>query len=120
MTAYRVRLDVLITSRDLDGFTDTLADELLKLDETGDLGGSLATGLFSIWTTVEAADLLDAASQGATNIRCAAHAAGGTTHTWPQSPDEWPDWIKRSAIEATELDAADDGESAKSAELQPA
>jgi len=101
MSAYRVRLRVRIVPPDdgLDQFTDQLMEELAKINEEPDLGGSLASGVFDIWVTVKSSDPVDAVQQGTNVIRTAGHAAGASTHGWPRL-DEWPTWMERQAVEA--------------------
>lgn len=107
MTTYRVRLSVLITPPDdLDDFTDELMGELLKICTDGDLGGSLTSGEFDIWVTVEAATLEDGVLRGTSDIRAAAHAAGARTHDWP-TPEEWPSWLQTQAVEAHLVESRD-------------
>lgn len=107
VTTYRVRVGLRIipdhAEDDLDAFTDDMMAQLECLDADADLGGSVASGAFQAWVTVEAATPLEAVMNGSVTIRTAAHAAGGRTDVWPQ-PEDWPDWIQTVSIEAEPFD----------------
>lgn len=111
MTAYCVRLGVSITRTaiddvDLDTFTDQFMDELVTLDESGELVGSLTDGTFQVWVTVDARSAEEAVLTASTTIRTAALAAGGHTPSWPDAP-EWPKWIHTDSVEAHVVEDAD-------------
>lgn len=111
MTDYCVRLGITVTRTaiddvDLDTFTDLFMDELLDLNATGELVGSLTDGVFQVWLTVAAATLEQAVVDASTTIRTAAHAAGGHTPAWPDAP-QWPKWIHTDSVEAHVVEDAD-------------
>jgi hypothetical protein len=109
VTTYTVRIALQIVSggvAELDSFTDDLMDELVKINEGADIGGSLASGLFDVWVTQEADSPTQAVVLGAGTVRAAAHAAGGATHDWPDAA-VWPEWLRERAVEAKELGADD-------------
>jgi len=106
VSRYSVRLALYIMSsrsEDMDSFTDHMMEHLVELNDDADMGGSLSTGLFDVWVTVEAGSATEAALAGTTIIRTAAHAAGGYTQDWPQA-NEWPAWLRERAIEAHEVE----------------
>lgn len=74
---------------DIDAFTDELMDQLVMLDPTADLHGSITTGEFFITVTVEAQETFDAIDRARALIRAAAHAAGANTASWHQTEDVW-------------------------------
>lgn len=105
MTTYSVRIALHIdcaSEAELDSFTDAVMDELGKINEGADLGGSLATGMFDVWVIEEASSPSEAVVLGAGTVRTAAHAAGGHTHDWPDA-NVWPEWLQEKAVEAREL-----------------
>lgn len=103
MTPYRVSLGLHVTataeSDDIDAFTDRLMEELVALNEDADLGGSITTGHFTVWVTVDADAPLDALQKGAVVVKTAAHAAGGETEAL-DVPAEWPAWIHEVSLAA--------------------
>jgi hypothetical protein len=110
MSRYAVTLQMLILCDGpdaLNAFTDAMYEHLLDLNDTADMGGSLASGVFEFTLEVEANDAVTAVDDTAATIRTAAHAVGGHSPDWP-SADVWPEWIKRQAVEAREVVADDD------------
>ncbi|HEU0132443.1 MAG TPA: hypothetical protein VFQ85_15775 [Mycobacteriales bacterium] len=105
MTTYSVRIALHIVCDDpaeTDSFTDALMDELVKINQGADLGGSLTTGTFDVWVTEEAASPTEAVVLASGTVRAAAHAAGGDTRDWPDAA-VWPEWLQEKAVEAREL-----------------
>jgi hypothetical protein len=115
VSRYKVRLDVAIVPvdepTDVARFTDALRAELRSLCEDVEMGGTLATGLFSVWVTVDAQTPIDAVLSGTSAIRAAGHAVGANTASWP-SADEWPEWVHTRGVEATLLDADESADEA--------
>jgi hypothetical protein len=110
MSRYAVTLEMLIVCdgpERLNVFTDAMYEHLLDLNGTADMGGSLASGVFEFTLEVEATDAVTAVDDTAVTLRTAAHAVGGNTADWP-SPEVWPEWIKRQAVEAREVVEDDD------------
>ncbi len=113
MSRYSVTLEFLIVcdgEECLSTFVHDLFDHLIALNDTADMAGALASGLFDFTLEVDAETAMIAVDSVATTVRTAAHAVGGNTSTWP-TVDEWPDWIKSKAVNAHEVsedDALDD------------
>lgn len=107
MSRYNVRLDVAIVPvdepTDVERFTDALRHELQLLSTDVQMGGTLATGLFSVWVSVDAETPIEAVLSGTSSIRAAGHAAGANTSSWP-SAEEWPEWVHTRGVEATLVD----------------
>lgn len=108
MTMYRVRIGLQMTATDvtddIDAFTDSLMDELIKLNDDADLAGSLTDGRFDAWVTVNGEDGLDALRQASVLVKTAAHAAGGQ-HAGLQVPTDWPGWIHEVSLAADLVEA---------------
>lgn len=103
VTAYRVHVRLLVTPEDetddIDQFTDDMMGHLQELDADADMGGSVESGLFDVWVTVDADEPFEAVLKGGTTIRTAGRAVGGVTKDWPP-PTEWPQWIRAVSLNA--------------------
>ncbi len=113
MTTYRVRLGLIVKPEDetddIDKFTDDMMQELHTLDPEADMGGSVESGAFVVWVTVDATTPFEAVVTGGSTIRTAAHAAGGITRDWPE-PHEWPNWIQAVSLNAEPVEVSEAAE----------
>jgi len=101
VTIYNVRIGLSLTRMeddddDLDVFTDKLMDELIALNDEGELGGFATSGLFEVGVLIEAHGPLEALQLGTVQVKAAAHAAGGHTPPSLRCPRRGPGGSTRS------------------------
>jgi hypothetical protein len=68
---------------------DEIVDEATKLEGVldADIGATLSTGELEIWVTVETPNPDEAWPLASNAVRCAIHAAGGSTPGWPAAEE---------------------------------